>query len=217
MRNMTRSRLALLMLSLGALLFVAACGTTTASTSGTPTTAATPITATPTTSHPTSVPVASVAKCGQLLSLSEANQDSHPVSPATTIFPVEASGDALCFYLTAQHQTNVFMIFMPYSGGTISQNLQQAASGSVHSMTITNSQSVSGIGDQALYVTITGTSTVNGVAIPVKENILFVVTGGVSFGIINVIYNNVDPLGSASAATVLNDFEQIAQLVIGRL
>jgi hypothetical protein len=58
---------------------------------------------------------------------------------------------------------------------------------------------------------------VNSVALPIKENILLAVDGVVSFGIINIIYNNVDPLGSASAATVLSDFEQIAQLIISRI
>jgi hypothetical protein len=222
MRSMTRSQSAMLLVALAAVLFLAACGTSTASTSSTPTTGltgtpATTATATPANSHPTSVPLASVTECGHLLSLSEANQDAHPVSPATAIFALEVSGSALCYYETAQHQTNVALVFKAYSGGTISQNLQQATSGSVHQATITSTQPVSGIGDQALYVTLTGSSTVNGVSVPVKENILLVVAGAVSFGIINVIYNNVDPLGSASAATVLNDFEQIAPLVISRL
>lgn len=219
MRYMMSSRLAMLVLSLGAIIFVAACGTTTASTASTPTTTTTPTTATatPTTSGPTSVPIASVAKCGQLLSLNEANQATHPVGPATTILAMEVSGTALCSYESAKYQPDLGMIFKAYSGGNLAQNVQQALSGSLSQVTLTNSQSVSGVGDQALYVTITGTSTVNGVAIPVKENILFVVVGTVSFGIINTIYNNVDPLGSPSAATVLSDFEQVAGLVIGRL
>jgi len=158
-----------------------------------------------------------VAECGQLLSLSEANQYTNPVSPATTIVPLEVSGSALCFYENALHQTIVSMIFKPYTGGSLSQNVQKALSGSVSDVKLTSSQPVSGIGDQAEFVTITGTSTSNGVTVPVKENILFVVAGAVSFGIINVIYNNLDPLGSASAATVLSDFEPIGRLVAGRL
>jgi hypothetical protein len=161
--------------------------------------------------------VASASECGKLLSLSEANQDTNPVNPATTIFPLELSTAALCYYETAQHQTNVALIFKAYSGGNLSQNVEQELSGSVSQVKLTSSQSVSGLGDQAEYVTITGSSNVNGVALPVKENILLVVDGAVSMGIINVIFNNVDPLGSASAATVLSDFQQIAQLVISRL
>lgn len=130
---------------------------------------------------------------------------------------MEVSGSALCYYENAQHQTTVGLIFKPYSGGNLAQNAQQAASGSLSDVKIVSSQSVSGIGDQALYVTTTGTSKVNGVSVPVKENILFVVTGKVSFGIINTIFNNVDPLGSASTDTVLSDFEQIAQLLTTRL
>lgn len=202
-------------------LVVSACGTASAgtgpSTSGTPSSTAT-ATATPATTHePTAVPIASDTECTHLLSTSEADAATSPVSPATSIIGLEVSGTALCYYETVQHQTNVALVFKPYSGGTLAENVQKALSGSVTNVQIVSSQSVSGIGDQALYVTITGTSTVQGVAIPVKENILLVVAGAVSFGIINVIYNNVDPLGSASAATVLSDFEQIARLVISRL
>lgn len=197
-------------------LAVGACGSSGpgASTSPTSSTTATAATAK---HQPTSVPVASVAKCGQLLSLSEANQDTQPVNPATIIVPLEVSNSALCNYLTSQHQTNVSMIFKSYTGGSLAQNVQQADSSSASKVTIISSQTVSGVGDQAFYVTTIGSSIVSGVAVPVKENILFVVAGAVSFGIINVIYNNVDPLGSASAATVLNNFKQVAQLVISRL
>ena len=201
-------------------LVVGACGaTSTGGSSGTPSSSAP--TATTASSGATTVPVASTAECGKLLSLSEANQATHPVSPATMIFALEVSGSALCYYESAAHQPNlapvVALIFKPYSGGNLSQNIQSALSSSVSQVKLVNSQAVSGVGNQAEYVTITGISTVNGVAIPVKENILFVVDGDVSFGIINTIYNNVDPLGSASAATVLSDFEQIAQTVISRL
>jgi hypothetical protein len=210
----------LLVLLLLICLAVGACGTS--STGGSPgtsnaTTPGSPATATTVKNRATSVPVASTAECGKLLALSEANQDTNPVNPAVMVFPLELSTAALCYYETAQHQTNVALIFKAYSGGNLSQNVQQQLSGSVSQVKLVNSQSVSGLGDQAQYVTITGSSTVNGVALPVKENILFVVDGAVSFGIINVIFNNVDPLGSASAATVLSDFQQIAQLVISRL
>jgi hypothetical protein len=210
--------LILLVLLLSVSLAVGACGASTGGSPGTsPTTPSSAATATPVKSQATSVPVASTAECGKLLSISEANQDTSPVGPTAMIFALEVSGTGLCYYESARHQTNVALVFKPYSGGNITQSVQQAVSSSVSQVKLTNSQSVSGIGDQAEYVTITGTSTVNGVAIPVKENILFVVDGAVSFGIINVIYNNVDPLGSASAATVLSDFEQIARLVISRL
>jgi hypothetical protein len=207
----------LLMLLVSVCLAVGACGTS--STGGSPgaTSPSSPATATPVKNQPTSVPVASTAECGKLLSISEANQDTNPVGPTTMIFALEVSGTGLCYYESAQHQTNVALVFKPYSGGNITQSVQQAVSSSVSQVKLTNSQSVSGVGDQAEYVTITGVSTVNGVSVPVKENILFVVDGAVSFGIINVIYNNVDPLGSASAATVLSDFEQIARQVISSL
>jgi hypothetical protein len=199
-------------------LAVGACGASgTGPLSGaTPGPGATP-TATPALGRPTSVPVASMAECGRLLALSEANQDTQPVSPATSIVALEVNGTGLCYYETAQHQTNVALVFKPYSGGTLTENVQKAVSGSVSKVTITSSQPIGGIGDQALYVTLTGSSTVNGASVPVKENILFGVAGAVSFGIINIIYNTVDPLGSASAATVLSDFEQVARLVIMRL
>jgi hypothetical protein len=201
---------------------VAACGAGTTSTStsgGTPGGSSTTSASTPTaaTGGATAVPVASTAECGKLLSLNQANQATSPASPATMIFALELSGAALCYYESAAHQTNVALVFKPYSGGNLSQNLQSAVSSSVSKVQIVSSQPVSGVGNQAEYVTITGSSTVNGVAVPIKENILFVVDGAVSFGIINIIYNNVDPLGSASPATVLSDFEQIARVVMSHL
>jgi hypothetical protein len=205
-----------LALLLSVCLAVAACGTSSPGAStGSTATPSSP--ATPVKIEPTSVPVASAAECGKLLSLSEANQATNPPSPATMILPLEVSGSAFCYYENALHQTTVAMIFKPYSGGTLTEGVQKALSSSLSQVKLTSTQPVSGVGDQALYVTITGTSPVNGVAIPVKEHILFVVAGAVSFGIINVIYNNVDPLGSASPATVLSDFEQIAHLVVSRL
>ena len=202
-------------------LMVGACGASSAgaSTSSTPSsaTSSSASTATPVAGPPAAVPVASVAECGHLLSISEANQYTHPPSPATSVLPLEVSGSALCYYENALHQTIAAMIFKPYTGGTLSAGVQKALSGSVSDVKLVSSQSVSGIGDQALFVTITGSSTSNGVTVPIKENILFVVARGVSFGIINIIYNNVNPLGSASAATVLSDFEPIARLVVGRL
>jgi hypothetical protein len=206
--------LALLLMAI--CLAVGACGaTSTGGSSGGSSSAPTATTAKAT--GPTTVPVASAAECGKLLTLSESNQDTHPVSPATQIFPLEVSGTALCYYESATHQPDLALIFKPYSGGTISQSLQSQFAGSVNNFKLDNSQPVSGVGSQAEYVTISGTSTVNGVAVPVKENILLAVDGGVSFGIVNTIYNNVDPLGSASPATVLSDFEQIAQLIMSRL
>lgn len=209
----------LLAMLVSACLAVAACGSnsTTGSTGGTPAGSTPAATATAAFTGTTTVPVASTAECGKLFSLSEANQATSPVSPATMIFALEVSGSALCYYESAAHQTNVALVFKPYSGGNLSQNLKSAVSSSVSKVQIVSSQVVSGVGNQAEYVTITGSSTVNGVAVPIKENILFVVDGAVSFGIINIIYNNVDPLGSASASTVLAGFEQIARLVMSRL
>jgi hypothetical protein len=163
------------------------------------------------------VPVATTATCGKLLSLSEANQATSPVSPSTMIFALEASGAALCYYESATHQPNLALIFKQYSGGSLTQSVQSAASSGGSQVQIVSSQVVSGVGDQALFVTLTGSSTVNGASISITENILFVVDGAVSFGILNTIYDNVDPLGSASTSTVLTDFEQIARLIISRL
>ena len=206
--------------TLSVCLAVGACGTSSSGAS-TPSTHSTATagpaaTATLAANQPTSVPVASVAECGQLLSISQANQFTNPVSPATSIAALDVGGSE-CYYETTLHQTNVAMVFKPYTGGSLSQNVQKAVSGSVSGVKIISSQSVSGVGNQALYVTITGTSTSNGVTVPIKENILFVVDGAVSYGIINIIFNTLDPLGSASAATVLGDFEQVAQVVDSHL
>jgi hypothetical protein len=217
----------LLVLLASVCLVVIACGTssTGTSTGGThsSTTASPSATATATavTSHPASVPVASVAECGKLLSLSEANQYTNPPSPATAIYAYAGTGTniggTLCYYEDATRQATVLIIFNPYSGGNLSTNVQKEASGSLSQVTITSTQPVSGIGDQALFVTASGTASANGVSYTVKENALFVVVGAVLLDILNGIYGGLDPLGSASPATVLSDFEQIARVVISRL
>jgi hypothetical protein len=199
-------------------LAVAACGagSTGGSTGGSHSggTSTTAPTATAAFTGATSVPVASTAECGTLLPLSAANQDTNPVSPATSIFALEVSSTGLCYYESAAHQTNVALLFKAYSGGNLTQSIESSLSSSVSKVQLASSQVVTGVGSQAEYITITGSSTVNGVAVPIKENILFFVDGAVSFGIINIIYNNVNPLGSQSASTVLSDFEQVAQVVI---
>ena len=109
-------------------LVVGACGaTSTGGSSGTPSSSAP--TATTASSGASTVPVASTAECGKLLSLSEANQDTHPPSPAALIFGLEVSGSALCYYEGATHQPNlapvVALIFKAYSGGNLSQNIHR--------------------------------------------------------------------------------------------
>jgi hypothetical protein len=162
--------------------------------------------------------VATTTECGKLLSLTEANQDTSPVSPSTMIFALQISGAGLCYYESATHQPNLALIFKAYAGGNLTtQSVKSAASSSGSKVQIVSSQAVSGLGSQALFVTLTGSSTVNGASVPLKENILFVVDGAVSFGIINTIFNNVDPMGSASPSTVQTDFEQVARTIISRL
>src|SRR5262252_8290467 len=133
----------LALLLMATCLAVGACGATSAggSSSGTPSTSAPTATAK---AGPTTVPVASTAECEKLLSLSEANQATHPPSPATLVFPLEVNGAALCYYENALHQApNVALIFKPYSGGSLSQHIQSQLSGSGGNFKIDNSQTVS--------------------------------------------------------------------------
>ncbi|HEX8728874.1 MAG TPA: hypothetical protein VF739_09645 [Ktedonobacterales bacterium] len=107
------------------------------------------------------LPQITVAYCTHLLPLATANQIIPASSPATTITqgnPNNALSGA-CNYVVSSSQVLLVIYFIPYHGpdpipqSDIQSILSQAAG---TSLTITTINMVSGIGDQAAYVEVTG-------------------------------------------------------------
>jgi hypothetical protein len=150
----------LLMLALGSMLAVTACGSSTGSTggstgNGTPTVAAT-ATAKP---KPTAVPHLDLAYCQQLMSLDEMNNMFKPPAPAATIVPTNGDGGGACNYEVAKANIPLIIYFLEWKGpDPIPQSdIDAELATSIGSeITITVATPVTGIGHQAEYVEATG-------------------------------------------------------------
>ena len=150
----------MLMLALGSMLAVTACGSGTGTTggstgNGTPTVAAT-ATAKP---KPTAVPHLTVEYCQQLMSLDEMNTLFKPPAPATTIVPTNGDTGGACNYEVAKANIPLVIYFLEWKGpdpipqSDIDAELAQAIGTEI---TITVATPVTGIGHQAEYVEATG-------------------------------------------------------------
>jgi hypothetical protein len=148
---------AVVVLTLGSLLAVTACGSGTGNTgnstgNGTPTVAAT-ATAKP---KPTAVPHFTAEYCQQLTSLDEMNTLFKPPAPATTIVPT--NGDGACNYEVAKANIPLIIYFFEWKGPSpIPQSDIEAALSQVAGtdLTFTVATPVSGIGIQAEYAEAT--------------------------------------------------------------
>jgi hypothetical protein len=150
----------MLMLALGSMLAVTACGSGTGTTggstgNGTPTVAAT-ATAKP---KPTNVPHLDLAYCQQLMSLDEMNTLFKPPAPATTIVPTNGDTGGACNYEVAKANIPLIIYFLEWKGpdpipqSDIDAELAKAIGTEI---TITVATPVTGIGHQAEYVEATG-------------------------------------------------------------
>jgi hypothetical protein len=123
-----------------------------------------------------------VAYCSKILPLATANQIIPSSTPATSIVqgnPNNALSGA-CNYQVSASQILLVIFFIPYSGpdpipqSDIQSVLSQAAG---TKLTVTSLTMVSGIGDQAAYVEVTGSS--NGISATV--HIFYVLEGSFIF------------------------------------
>jgi hypothetical protein len=153
---------AMLMLALGSMLAVTACGSGTGSTggstgNGTPAVAAT-ATAKP---KPTAVPHFTAEYCQQLMSLNEMNTLFKPPAPATTIVPTNGDGGGACNYEVAKANIPLIIYFFEWKGpNPIPQSDIEAAFSQTAGTDLTFNvvTPVTGIGDQAEYAEATGTA-----------------------------------------------------------
>jgi hypothetical protein len=159
---------------------------------------------------PTSVPTTSVAYCQGLLSLADANSIMNPPAPATSILFENDTANSIsaCSWVPGQDTAVLAVFFLPFPQGTslnaaAQQQLAKAHVPPGNSLTTTP---VSGVGDQALY--ISGT-----VATPAGPNYvadLVVADGGILLGCSQTGTGSV-PSGLQSELT------QACKVVVSRL
>lgn len=216
---MTRNHRALARagLLLAGLLALAACsGTsngTSTNTNGNVKTSATPPTATATATpkpKPTSVPTTSVAYCQGLLSLAEANSIMRPPAPATTVLFENDTSNNLnaCSWTPGQSTAVLAVFFLPFPAGTSlsAAAQQQLAKAHAPAGVSFSTTPVSGVGDQALYLS----ATIPTPAGPNYAADLVVADGGVLLGCAQT------GAGSLPAAAQ-SELTQACKVVVSRL
>ncbi len=111
------------------------------------------------------VPQITLAFCQGLVSLSDANNIMHPASPITSIVPDNARPGGSCSYTSSSHQAGIplSLYFQPFPAGTSLNAIAQQAVAQAEAKNgippglSFNITPVSGIGDQALYGSASGT------------------------------------------------------------
>jgi hypothetical protein len=183
--------------------------TNTGKTSAPTATATTPPTPTPK-PKPTSVPTTSVAYCQGLLSLAEVNNAMKPAVPATTILFTNDTDTGLsaCSWTAGQTIAVLAVFFLPFPSGTSLNAAAQQLLARVHAPAggSVASTPVSGVGDQALYLSAT-IPTPSG---PNYAADLIVADGGIILGCAQTGTGSL-PAGEQAELT------QACKLVISRL
>lgn len=205
MRNL-RASWSLVAVLCGALV-LAACGAGgTSSTGSAPTPKPTVVKA-----KPTGVPTITVPFCQGILTVAEANQIMQPATPATNIRIDSSPAGGSCNYEYAQFKSVVSILFLPYHGPTpvTAQGFQALVVNlaSQGGATITTQAIVSGVGDQATFLAVTGHAD----SLTIKQDTLYVLDGSVLMA-----FGNFAP-GSSPDATQQGYLTQVGQLVVSRL
>ncbi|HEV2405067.1 MAG TPA: hypothetical protein VGR88_06425 [Ktedonobacterales bacterium] len=157
---------------LGTLVILAGCasgnttaktGNTTNKTGGTTSPTATTAPTAPTATPLSSVPQITAAYCQGLVSISDVNNVMKPASAATTIVPDNARPGGSCSYTASAGALDFTLYFQPIPAGTsLNAIAQQAwadakAKNNIPSSVTVTITPVSGVGDQAIYASFSGT------------------------------------------------------------
>jgi hypothetical protein len=195
----------------GALAGCSASTSTTGGTTGGQPTATAAATAKP---KPAAAPVISLQTCQTLMSLAEANQIMHAQPPATSV--VASPGDGIssgsaCHYLISPGVSVLNMFFVTYTGPTpitqqdLADSVKQLADDP--GVTITSATMVTGVADQAAYLSFTESS--NGHT--VTGSVFWVLDGKLLFNCYTVVLDSSTPAGTQS------NLQQCATQVVSRL
>jgi hypothetical protein len=188
------------------ILLVACSGTATAA-NGTPALTTAP-TATPK-PKPTGVPKITAALCQQLMTVAEANQTMKPASPATTIRVDSTTQGGSCNYEYSRFHTVVSVLFLPYQSAAsldtiATQSLAEFKNDQGAKVTKTT---VSGVGDQALYIAASDSSS----GITLNFYALDTTVGSLYISCFNTT------IGSPPATPQQPPLTQVCQQVLSRL
>jgi hypothetical protein len=156
---------------------------------------------------PTALPQVTLAFCEHILSLAEANQLMQAPPPATTIFVDSVpTGGGSCNYDFALDKAIVIVAFLGIvpEGASISSLASKLDNASGAGTTYTTTP-VSGVGDQAVFVTATNSQ------VHLKVDSLDIIYGAIFMDCNNLL------VGSTPDATERARLTNVCQLVISRL
>src|SRR5262249_636438 len=123
------------------------------------------------------------------------------------------SGFSSCGYEYALYKADLTVIFTPYWGGSLAALAQQLSSGGSQDTQITTNQSISGVGDQALFIAVMGTFA----ATSTKQYPFLVVDGSVVFELQSLVINNTGGIGNIPDDTASAHLKAVAKLIVNRL
>lgn len=165
---------------------------------------------------PITAPVISLQSCQALMSLSEANQIMHAQTPATTILASPDDGKPVvgaCHYVIAQPYTLLNIFFDNWAGPVpipqqdLADAVKQLADDPT--ATIVSATTVSGVADQAAYVSF----TMSPGGIPVLGSVFWVLDGKLLFN----CYAVGPASSSAAQAGTQSNLQACATQVLSRL
>ena len=166
---------------------------------------------------PTNVPAITMALCQAMVSVTQANQITHPPTPAKSIRVQSSAKGGSCNYEYSPLHGTISILIGAYPGGSLSDLASQALRDSVINGKVTTAEPVSGLGDQAYFGAVTGSLTFSGITVSQKQQTLAVVDGVVVFLVNAGLVNGAGGIGNVSDAQALDEFRQIALLVLAQL
>jgi hypothetical protein len=166
---------------------------------------------------PTKVPTVTMALCLQMLSVAQANQITTPPTAATSIRVQSAAQGGSCSYEYAPLRDTISILFGAYPGGSLSDLANRALHGTFANGKVTTAEPISGLGDQAYFGAVTGSLSFSGITISQKQQTLSVVDGSVIFLVSAGLVNGAGGIGNVADVQALDEFKQIALLVLAQL
>ncbi len=166
---------------------------------------------------PTKAPAVTLAFCQQMLSVARANQVTNPPTAATSIRVQSSPKGGSCNYEYSLLHGTISIFIVAYPGGSLSDLANQALKGAVINGKVTTEEPVSGLGDQAYYGAVTGSLSFSGITIRQKQQSLYVLDGSVIIMVNAASVNGAGGIGNVSDAQALDEFKQIAALVLAQL
>jgi hypothetical protein len=160
---------------------------------------------------PTGAPTLTLELCTHLMSLAEANTLIQPKTSVSTIVPTNGDNGGACNYEASKSNIPLIIYFFDWTGpnppipqSDIDAILSEAAGTDI---TITKAIPVTGVGDQAEYVEVTGSSQ----GFTATAHVFYVIYGKLFFDCVTYSYL------SGGTMTTQSQLQQCAAQVVDRL